>query len=90
MFPIRVDVSPYGVHCRGMNTATSPRITTEQARTEFPTSADRDAEYARLDRLAATFPGTGFLADEIDYRRGVIESTDPRSPMSGNVPAAWL
>lgn len=70
----------------GMTTQTE-RLTTDQARAEFPTPADLDAEYARLNRLAADFPGTGFLADEIDYRRGVLETTDPRSPMSGNVPA---
>lgn len=59
------------------------RITTDQARTEFPTPADRDAEYARLDRVATV---KNIDHDEIDYRRGVIEATDPRSPMSGNVP----
>jgi|GEM_PF-4185530 len=67
-------------------TTTPQRITADTARRDFPTAADRDAEYARLDRLAADFPGTGHLADEIDYRRGVIESTDPRSPMSGHQP----
>jgi len=67
---------------------TTERITAEQARTEFPTDADRDAEYARLDTLTDQFAGDRieWLRDEIDYRRGVIETTDPRSPISGNVP----
>lgn len=73
-------------HHRDMTTT---RITAEQAESEFPTPADRDAEYSRLDRLAARFAGNldeEYLLQEIDYRRGVIESTDPRSPMSGKVP----
>lgn len=58
-------------------------ITTDQARTEFPTAADLDTEYARLDTLEARFAGSEYLTDLIDYRRGVLETTDPRSPMSG-------
>lgn len=62
---------------------TTTRITTAQALTEFPTDADRDAEYRRLDALAIAFTGREYELDEIDYRRGVIETTDPRSPLSG-------
>lgn len=63
---------------------TTTRITVEQARIDFPTDADKDAEYTRLDRLETFFAGRESEMDEIDYRRGIIQSTDARSFMSGN------
>lgn len=49
------------------------RITVEQAKAQFPTEADRTAEYARLDALETQCADDEGLMDEIDYRRGMIQ-----------------